>query len=68
MHDGRFRNLQQLINHYADPKNFYKGYDLSLNKIGVLTEKEKTEIISFLKTLTDKTFLYDRRFANPHLR
>ncbi len=68
MHDGRFRNLQQVINHYADPKNFDKGYDLSLNKIGVLTEKEKGELIAFLKTLTDKVFLYDRRFADPNIR
>ena len=68
MHDGRFRNLQQVINHYADPKNFDKGYDLSLNKIGVLTEKEKGELIAFLKTLTDKTFLYDRRFADPGMK
>ncbi len=68
MHDGRFRNLQQVINHYADPKNFDKGYDLSLNKIGILTEKEKGELIAFLKTLTDKTFLYDRRFADPGMK
>jgi len=68
MHDGRFRNLQQVINQYADPKNFDKGYDLSLNKIGVLTEKEKGELIAFLKTLTDKVFLYDRRFADPNIR
>ena len=68
MHDGRFRNLQQVVNHYSAPKNFDKDYDLSLNKIGELTDKEKAELITFLKTLTDKEFLYDRRFADPNMR
>ena len=30
-----------------------------------LSEKEKTEIIAFLKTLKDMEFIYDRRFVNP---
>ena len=67
MHDGRFRNLQQVLNHYANPANFDKNYDLSLNKIGALSEQEKAEVIAFLKTLTDKVFLYDRRFADPNM-
>ncbi len=68
MHDGRFRNLQQVLNHYSNPKNFDKNYDLSLNKIGVLSEQEKGDVIAFLKTLTDKVFLYDRRFADPNMK
>ncbi len=68
MHDGRFRNLQQVVNHYSTSKNFDKKYDLSLNKIGELSEKEKEELIAFLKTLTDKEFLYDRRFADPNMK
>lgn len=32
-----------------------------------LNEEEKADIIAFLKTLTDKTFLHDRRFDNPYL-
>lgn len=68
MHDGRFRNLQQVLNHYSNSAGFDKGYDLSLNKIGILSEKEKAEVIAFLKTLTDKVFLYDRRFADPNMK
>jgi len=30
-----------------------------------LTELDKADIIAFLKTLTDPTFLHDRRFADP---
>jgi cytochrome c peroxidase len=68
MHDGRFRNLQQVLNHYADG-NFYTGnYDKSIERNIGLTESEKAELIAFLKTLTDKEFVYDRRFADPNYR
>ena len=67
MHDGRFRNLEQVVNHYSNAAGYDKDYDLSLNKIGILTDKEKTELIAFLKTLTDNVFLYDRRFADPNM-
>ena len=68
MHDGRFKTLQQVINHYSDTTNFKTNGDLSLTKIGTLTITEKTDIISFLKTLTDRAFLYDKRFADPYTR
>jgi cytochrome c peroxidase len=68
MHDGRFRNLKQVLDHYSNPKGFDKEHDLSLNKFGVLTEQEKGDVIAFLKTLTDKVFLYDRRFADPNMK
>ncbi len=67
MHDGRFRNLKLVLDHYSKGV-YYKGYDVNLNLSKGLTEKEKTEIISFLKTLTDKEFLYDRRFADPNMK
>ncbi len=66
MHDGRFRNLNQVLDHYGSGKYFTDNYDLSLNKTAGLTILEKQDIIAFLKTLTDKTFLYDKRFADPN--
>ncbi|PBQ34051.1 cytochrome-c peroxidase [Sphingobacteriaceae bacterium] len=65
MHDGRFRNLREVVNYYSSPKNFEKSADLSLLKIGTLNETEKKDLLAFLMTLTDKEFLYDRRFADP---
>ncbi|MEO6302784.1 MAG: cytochrome c peroxidase [Bacteroidia bacterium] len=67
MHDGRFKKLKDVINHYADPKNFTKNADPLLLRIGALTEPEKKELLSFLLTLTDRDFLYDRRFADPNM-
>ncbi|MGP8215710.1 MAG: cytochrome-c peroxidase [Bacteroidia bacterium] len=65
MHDGRFRNLRQVLNHYTKTFTIESGADPILVKGISLTEQDKSDIIAFLKTLTDKTFLYDRRFADP---
>lgn len=68
MHDGRFKTLQMAVNHYSNPSNFSINSDLSLKKIGELTASEKIDIVAFLKTLTDRAFLYDKRFSDPYIR
>lgn len=68
MHDGRFKNLNQVMNHYSSGKYYTDNYDKSIELNKNLSDKDKADIISFLKTLTDKTFLYDRRFADPSYR
>jgi len=67
MHDGRFRNLKQVLDHYANGNFFTSNFDSSIVRNIGLNENEKADIISFLKTLTDKEFLYDRRFIDPNL-
>jgi cytochrome c peroxidase len=65
MHDGRFRNLKQVLEHYAQG-NFYTPWvDPVLIRAVGLTAMEQQDIIVFLKTLTDRTFTYDRRFMDP---
>jgi cytochrome c peroxidase len=68
MHDGRFRTLEQVVNHYSDGKFYALNTDPELQDTKNLSEVEKKEIIAFLQTLTDKDFLYDRRFADPSYR
>lgn len=65
MHDGRFKNLQMVLDHYSNG-NFATDYDKSIEKNIGLSAEKKSDLIAFLKTLTDKTFLYDRRFADPN--
>jgi len=67
MHDGRFYSLKQVLNHYAKTNTEGEIRDPVLQKGIKLNEEEKNDIIAFLKTLTDKTFLHDRRFDNPFL-
>lgn len=68
MHDGRFKNLKQVLDHYADGIFYTNNYDKSIERNIGLTENDKADLIAFLKTLTDKEFLYDRRFADPDFR
>lgn len=66
MHDGRFRKLSDVLNHYSNSSAYFEKADPSLQKIGNLSPLEKKDLLSFLLTLTDKQFLYDRRFADPN--
>lgn len=65
MHDGRFSKLMHVLNHYRDVDETHKTKDIKLAAIGDLSDSDKVELIAFLRTLTDRTFLYDRRFMMP---
>jgi cytochrome c peroxidase len=69
MHDGRFKTLNQVLDHYAQEIVDSETLDPDLkqnNTLGIaVTEAEKTKIIAFIKTLTDRTFTSDKRFSNP---
>lgn len=66
MHDGRFLTLEAVLNFYTDGVTETENLDPILKnngKLGIaLTNQEKQDIIAFLKTLTDDTFLTDKRF------
>lgn len=62
MHDGRFSNLKKVLDHYNNLSSVQKSDNIKLQSIGLLSETDKQDLISFLKTLTDKAFLLDRRF------
>jgi cytochrome c peroxidase len=65
MHDGRFNSLDEVLNHYiSGVKN---SSTLSSQVAGgiTLTIQEKSNIISFLNTLSDNTFIHDARFKDP---
>ena len=62
MHDGRFRNLQMVLFHYSD--QVQHGPTLSSRLPGKLSlsQQEKSDIILFLKTLTDESFLKNKNY------
>lgn len=68
MHDGRYRKLKDVMNHYSSSGNHTAPCDEEVNKIGELSEKERKDIIAFLLTLTDKEFLNDKRFVDPNFK
>jgi len=65
MHDGRFRTLEQVMDHYAKGDFYMTNTSPELLATKGMSEIEKKQIIAFLKTLTDDDFLHDRRFADP---
>ncbi|AMJ66241.1 cytochrome-c peroxidase [Hymenobacter sp. PAMC 26628] len=76
MHDGRFTTLEDVLAHYnehieygspnLDP-NILNGTNspLGIGQPLGLTDTEKKQIVLFLRTLTDSTFIQDPRFSQP---
>jgi len=77
MHDGRFRSLEDVLEHYdsgirtsstlsaliREADNLHKNSEdrISLN----LTQHERAAVIAFLHTLTDEEFVTAERFSSP---
>ena len=65
MHDGRFKRLAEVLNHYTEIKNSSQLSHELRRKIR-MTADEKTELISFLLTLSDRSFIFNRNHSYPH--
>jgi len=69
MHDGRFSTLEEVIDHYSDAVHGGPYVDPrmgSASRGGAnLSALEKRQLLQFLHTLTDTTFLSDNRFGDP---
>ncbi|MFC5874636.1 cytochrome c peroxidase [Chryseobacterium arachidis] len=67
MHDGRFYTLEAVLNFYSDSVEDNPNLDPQLkqnNHIGItMNAQEKQFIIAFLKTLSDKNFITNPKFA-----
>ena len=67
MHDGRFFTLEGVLEHYNSGVENSATLDPILKSNGrlgiTLTTTEKTQLIAFLKTLTDTQYLTDKRFS-----
>jgi cytochrome c peroxidase len=71
MHDGRFKTLEEVVNHYSNGIKAHPNLDkkfvgadgspkrLNLNVI------EKQALIAFLHTLTDEKITKDEKFSDP---
>jgi cytochrome c peroxidase len=65
MHDGRFNTLGQCINHYRTGVQPSTTLDPVLTGGITLTNAQASDLISFIVTLTDSTFITDPRFKKP---
>ena len=66
MHNGRFKTLESVMDNYASGVKVTPTLDPELLKNGMtgipLSDSEKLDLVAFLKTLTDQSFIRDERF------
>ena len=68
MHDGRFETLEEVVDFYSDGIKTSSTVDpLMPNHTGGFhwTQLEKIQLISFLQTLSDTSFINNIEFSNP---
>jgi len=69
MHDGRFNTLEEVVNHYNEGIKESTTADqtvLNTKNTGLLlTEQDKQDLVNFLHTLTDETFLNNEEYKTP---
>ncbi len=65
MHDGRFKRLHDVVNHYTT--GIHAGATLSpqLRSPIQLSANEKVDLVAFLLTLTDIKFLSNKEYSYP---
>lgn len=65
MHDGRFKKLNQVLNHYTSGITHSPSLSRELKTPIVLSTTDKTDLIAFLLTLSDKAFVFDPKHQHP---
>ncbi|MBW8183471.1 cytochrome-c peroxidase [Shewanella nanhaiensis] len=74
MHDGRFASLEETIEHYSSGIKPHPTLQLLLKDDNGepvrynFTPQEQADLLAFLNTLTDESFLVDEKFSDPFLR
>jgi cytochrome c peroxidase len=63
MHDGRFKSLNQVLNHYNQSNKLIKNYK-KLPSFH-LNSNEKVDLMAFLYTLSDKKFIFNKNYEFP---
>ena len=65
MHDGRFKKLPEVLKHYNKGVQFSATLAPELQDFQSLTSNEQVDLLAFLLTLTDKTFLFNQDYSFP---
>jgi cytochrome c peroxidase len=76
MHDGRFKTLDDVVEHYSRGVHPHENLGLVIGEgqgegatSGFqLTNEQKAALVAFLKTLTDESLVSDPKFSDPFVR
>ncbi len=66
MHDGRYAQLSQVLRHYAGLEGEHPECSPPLNLGLVLSSNDRVDLIAFLLTLDDKSFVSNKAFQYPY--
>lgn len=67
MHDGRFKKLNDVLKHYTQGIVRSSTLASELQSSIQLSSNERVDLIAFLLTLTDKSFLFNESFTDPRV-
>ena len=63
LHDGRMSKLKEVLAHYANSSNWQNPTSKALTQKKItFNMNEQKDLLSFLKTLSDKQFLFNQSF------
>lgn len=71
MHDGRFKTLEEVVEFYNSGVKYSSTLDPIMTKNDKLTNglnlttQEKQDLVAFLKTLTDSSFIHNPLLQKP---
>lgn len=63
MHDGRFTKISEAIQHYISGIDLNSNISKELKRPILLTPNEKVDLISFLLTLNDRSFVFNSNYS-----
>jgi cytochrome c peroxidase len=65
MHDGRFQKLREVLHHYTNQIIPHPTLSPALQQPISLDARQKTDLIAFLRTLNDNSFIFDKENKFP---
>lgn len=65
MHDGRFKRLSQVLKHYTSGIVESETLDEALRNGIKISNDEKADLLAFLLTLNDRSFVFDTKHQFP---
>lgn len=76
MHDGRFKTLEQVVEHYSRGIHPHPNVGIVFEQDGEqqesggfqLSRQQVAALVAFLESLTDNQFVADPRFSDPFVR
>jgi cytochrome c peroxidase len=65
MHDGRFKTLEEVVEHYSRGIKPHPNADGRLRRPLNFNRRQEASLVAFMKTLSDRHFINDPKYSDP---